>query len=713
MKKKKIILGLGLLSLSAFTLASCNNANFTNVDNSTSNSTITTVNTSNVNTTTENTPIVTIGTNRNSTTLSDSMTSITSTTTANNIVPTTTVTTINTTTTTINVVPTTTTTNNVVPTTTTTNNVVPTTTTTNNVVPTTTTTTTQQGEINNQTGIINFISANGDFEDAYVTFNGINNATSYNAYVSSDNANWTKLDQQLTREYTDNGKKYYRTDAVGLKTGNYSIKVVPVINGSEDSSKANIAKNINVLAHDRSGFAFVNGSSSGAYNDDGTLKANANVLYITNDNIDTVELDVTTDSKGKITSCTGITEILLAYKKNYETKPLNIRVLGVVSNDGALTTDTQNFAGDLAIKGAGKEDSKKLKCGITIEGIGDDATALGWGVRIANASNVEVRNLGFMLCDSDEGDNVGLQQDNDHIWVHNCDMFYGKEGKDKDQVKGDGALDCKLSTYVSFSYNHFFDSGKCNLLGLKEKGTDGFYITYHHNWYDHSDSRHPRVRFFSAHVYNNYYDGNSKYGIGATSGSSIFAEKNYFRNCKYPMMISMQGTDVYGTGTKYDAGNNGTFSTECGGIIKAFSNHIEGAASYLPYNSTNSRGIDTTYEFDAYEVSNSKDQIPDTVKANMGQVKTKGTSLKNTVNGINYGNTYNNFDTQSTMYLYQADDVLDVPTIVKTYAGRINGGDFKWTFNNDVDDTSYEVNVELKQAIVSYSSKLTKVFGIN
>ena len=98
--------------------------------------------------------------------------------------------------------------------------------------------------------------------------------------------------------------------------------------------------------------------------------------------------------------------------------------------------------------------------------------------------------------------------------------------------KGDGSLDCKKSTYVTFSYNHFWDSGKCNLLGLSEGTTSDLYITYHHNWYDHSDSRHPRCRYYSAHIYNNYYDGNSKYGAGA-----CLLEKNIStRNC---MIISI------------------------------------------------------------------------------------------------------------------------------------------------------------------------------
>ena len=40
-----------------------------------------------------------------------------------------------------------------------------------------------------------------------------------------------------------------------------------------------LAAKITVIAHERTGFAFVNGTSSGAYNDDGTLKSDARVIY--------------------------------------------------------------------------------------------------------------------------------------------------------------------------------------------------------------------------------------------------------------------------------------------------------------------------------------------------------------------------------------------------------------------------------------------------
>ena len=282
-----------------------------------------------------------------------------------------------------------------------------------------------------------------------------------------------------------------------------------------------------------------------------------------------------------------------------------------------------------------------------------------------------------MNVDSSEGDNIGLQQANDHVWVHNCDLFYGDAGSDADQAKGDGALDTKKSQYVTHSYNHFWDSGKCNLQGANSSDTSN-YITYHHNWYDHSDSRHPRVRVATVHVYNNYYDGNSKYGIGSTTDSDIFAEANYFRNCKYPMMISKQGTDALG---------DGTFSGEVGGIIKAYNNYIIGAESFIPYSSS------TGSEFDAYVATSRNETVPSSVKAASG------------------GATYNNFDTASSFYDYTADSPEEARINVVNYSGRQGGSDFNWEFDDSVDDTSYDVNTELKAALKAYETTLVSVGG--
>ena len=519
-------------------------------------------------------------------------------------------------------------------------------------------------------------SAEGWLESAFAEW-ASDGSDSYNVYYTGAGASNVKVDGSLVRKY---GSKY-RVDVVGLKAGSYTLKVASVKGGKEGASTT--SKSLDVKAHDRAGFAFSNNHVPGAYKTDGTLKSGAVVLYVTERTKNTVSLDVVTSSKGATTACKGLQSILTAFKKGYDTRPLDIRLIGNVTDPDS--TDKGDILVDMG---------KKEGLSMTIEGIGNDATANGWGIRIKNAQDVEVRNIGVMNVDSDEGDNIGLQQDNKYIWVHNCDFFYGHAGSDKDQVKGDGALDCKKSTYVTFSYNHFWDNGKSNLLGLSEGTTDGLYITYHHNWYDHSDSRHPRVRFYSAHVYNNYYDGIAKYGAGSTKGSSVFMEANYFRNCKYPMMTSMQGSDVYAGSTTRDTKNNPTFSSEDGGTIKAYNNHMEGSYTFIPYGAskyvlkgseTAAGSIDTKADFDAYVVTSRDAQVPSSVKSYAG------------------ANSYNNFDTdKSVMYSYTADSPEKALANVRAYAGRVQGGDFKWAFDNSVDDAAYEVNQKLKDALMAY-----------
>ncbi|MDE5855478.1 MAG: hypothetical protein K2H06_00360, partial [Anaeroplasmataceae bacterium] len=49
---------------------------------------------------------------------------------------------------------------------------------------------------------------------------------------------------------------------------------------------------------------------------------------------------------------------------------------------------------------------------------------------------------------------------------------------------------------------------------------------------------------------------------------------------------------------------------------------------------------------------------------------------------------------------------------VMKYAGRVNGGDLKWTFNNATQDRNYEIIPELSNAVLSYKSTLVRVLGI-
>lgn len=520
---------------------------------------------------------------------------------------------------------------------------------------------------------LSILQAKGWLESAYVKWINAGSADSYNVYYIGSDSKEIKLDDQLIRNYGS----YFRADAIGLIPGEYKLKIVPVAGGKEADSL--MTEKLQVYGHDRAGYAFKDNKVPGAYKQDGSLKDNARVVYITENNKNKIQLEVTGASTNP---CTGLQAILDGYKKGKETRPLAVRLIGQIKDPALL------YNGDIVI-----ENNNNTTSYITVEGVGDDAVADGWGIRIKNASNIEVRNIATMNCNSDEGDNIGLQQNNDHIWVHNCDFFYGEAGSDADQVKGDGALDCKKSTYVTFSYNHFWDTGKSNLLGLSEGTTSGLFITYHHNWYDHSDSRHPRIRYYTVHVYNNYYDGVSKYGVGATTASSAFVESNYFRNCKYPMLISMQGSDVYDeTKQANDYSSMPTFSKENGGMIKAYNNFMTGQKRFVPYGA--SGFPKSNVDFDAYVASTRIEKVDKSIVTYLGKT------------------SYNNFDTDSTMiYQYTPDDPETAKANVTGFAGRVDGGDFKWSFNNAVDDISYDVNVALKSAIKAYKTKLVSVQG--
>ncbi len=522
---------------------------------------------------------------------------------------------------------------------------------------------------------VQITTAAGWNESLYAEWEHFEGADNYNVYVKGGQyADYTKIDGQLVRSYGS----YNRADAVGLKAGDdYSIKVVPVINAKEEESKASIATNIIVRSFNRDGYAHHQASAGiGAYNNDGTLKEGARILYISKDNAKTVTLDMLVKT-GKTETRTGIQDILKAYEKGIETRPLCIRIIGLLKKDDMPTLGSSSIG--LQVKGKGQN------MNLTIEGVGNDATFHGFGILVRNCRYVELRNLGVMMHPED---GISFDTDNEHLWGHNLDIFYG-ENKGGDKAKGDGSFDVKGTLYATVSANHYWDSGKCNLNSNKDEVD---YVTYHHNWFDHSDSRHPRVRVSKhLHVFNNYYDGNSKYGVGATTASCIFVEKNYFRHCKYPMLISKQGSDIHnGTGTSSET--KGNFSSEDGGIIKAFDNYITEQTSFEPYVAG-----DALYSkhFDAYVVENRNDQVPAEVVTLQG------------------GTGYNNFDTANDFYMYSPDAAADVPsTVTGQYgAGRCQHGDFQYTFDNATQDKNSEVITDLSNKLANYESKLVKIYG--
>ena len=518
----------------------------------------------------------------------------------------------------------------------------------------------ESGDVENPAGVIQITEAKGWQESAYLKWAPFEGASSYNVYVDDK-----KIDAQLIRQYAS----YYRADVLGLKAGTYSVKVVPVNAEGTEITGANTASNLVVKSYNREGFAHFKYDGVGAYNNDGTLKAGAKVLYITAKTAKTVSTTVNT---GKSETITGLQSIIDAYSKGKDKTPIAFRFIGKISLSDL--DHISSSAEGLQIKGA--------KMNMTFEGVGDDATVYGFGFLLRNVTSVEFRNLAIMRCLDDA---MSLDTNNSHVWIHNMDLFYGKKGGAADQAKGDGTVDIKGdSKYVTVAYNRFWDNGKASMCGMKSE-TGENWITYHHNWFDHSDSRMARVRTMSVHMYNNYYQHCDVYGIGATSGSSVFMESNYFDAVKRPIMSSLQGTDAMG---------DGTFSGEKGGLIKAYGNVFANKPdnfSYITYANNNT-------SFDAYEVSAPSEQVPSSVKTLVG------------------GTSYNNFDTNSSlMYAYAADKAEDVPAIVEGFygAGRLNHGDIDFVIPDEtvVTNGHQQPWPALASILDAYTSGVVKVFG--
>ena len=518
----------------------------------------------------------------------------------------------------------------------------------------------ESGDVENPAGVIQITEAKGWQESAYLKWAPFEGASSYNVYVDDK-----KIDAQLVRQYAS----YYRADVLGLKAGTYSVKVVPVNAEGTEITGANTASNLVVKSYNREGFAHFKYDGVGAYNNDGTLKAGAKVLYITAKTAKTVSTTVNT---GKSETITGLQSIIDAYSKGKDKTPIAFRIIGKVSLSDL--DHISSSAEGLQVKGA--------TMNMTFEGVGDDATVYGFGFLLREAVSVEFRNFAIMRCLDDA---MSLDTKNSHVWIHNMDLFYGKKGSAADQAKGDGTVDIKGdSKYVTVAYNRFWDNGKASMCGMKSE-TGENWITYHHNWFDHSDSRMARVRTMSVHMYNNYYQHCDVYGIGATSGSSVFMESNYFDAVKRPIMSSLQGTDAKG---------DGTFSGEKGGLIKAYGNVFANKPdnfSYIPYAENNT-------SFDAYEVSDPSEQVPSSVKTLVG------------------GTSYNNFDTNSSlMYAYAADKAEDVPAIVEGFygAGRLNHGDIDFVIPDEtvVTNGHQQPWPALASILDAYTSGVVKVFG--
>ncbi|MGK5683342.1 family 16 glycoside hydrolase [Actinoplanes sp. URMC 104] len=182
----------------------------------------------------------------------------------------------------------------------------------------------------------------------------------------------------------------------------------------------------------------------------------------------------------------------------------------------------------------------------SIVGVGATAGITGGGLNIglpvsevttppADAvHNVIIQNLSFRGASDDS---INVQMFSHHVWIDHNDLADGY----------DGLIDIKRgSSYVTVSWNHTHDHTKNMLLGHDDgngaQDTGRLKVTYHHNWFDATPQRNPRVRYGEpVHVYNNYYFYNTDTGVACQASAGCVVEGNYFENVEEPVTNTYAG----------------------------------------------------------------------------------------------------------------------------------------------------------------------------
>ncbi|MDR1753449.1 MAG: hypothetical protein LBR74_00890, partial [Eubacterium sp.] len=402
------------------------------------------------------------------------------------------------------------------------------------------------------TGKVTVIKAGGWLESVYAEWQSFSGATSYNVYyklAAENDSAFLPVDSPLVRNN--------RVDILGLKGGTeYTIKIAPVTSGGEQAAAATTF-NATPNKHDRSGYAhFKYTEGVGAYNDDGTPKANAKIIYVTQATKNTVTIpgfESATNGKGIGWILNGNLALMQAVTSQH---PLIVRFIGTVAltpDDGltgynsTLNGGTEGDNGYMAII----KDAKNL----TIEGVGVDTVIDGWGISLFHSAkqtnggkNYEIRNLTFKNYPEDA---VGIQGEMsggkltapiERVWIHHNTFFggYCANPTESDKAQGDGSCDFKRGQYYTLSYNYFEDCKKTNLIGASDDNLQ-FHMTFHHNWWNNAISRTPLVRQANIHIYNNYfqseYDGSSlksSQTIDSRANAYVFAEANTFNTVNRP-----------------------------------------------------------------------------------------------------------------------------------------------------------------------------------
>ena len=178
-----------------------------------------------------------------------------------------------------------------------------------------------------------------------------------------------------------------------------------------------------------------------------------------------------------------------------------------------------------------------LRSDKTLIGLGATARIINGGLELYKRKNIIIRNITFVNAPDDL---LKVNQNTTNLWVDHC-TFTDGDTPDPEGENHDGLFDItRQSNYITLSYCLFLNHSKSILIGHSDGYSDDVgYLktTLHHNWFNGTRQRHPRVRFGQVHCFNNYYLENELYGAASTCEADVVVEGNYFQNVPYPAYV--------------------------------------------------------------------------------------------------------------------------------------------------------------------------------
>jgi pectate lyase len=314
----------------------------------------------------------------------------------------------------------------------------------------------------------------------------------------------------------------------------------------------------------------------------------------------------------------------------------------------------------------------------TLIGIGAGATLQGGGLEFYKKTNVIIRNI---LFSDAQDDCIKINQNTTNFWVDHCTFTDGTVA-DPEAASHDGLLDItRCSNYITVTYCEFINHSKDILIGMSD-GYDqdiGYLkVTFHHNWFNATRQRHPRVRYGTVHCYNNYYLNNELYGVASCCEADVLVEANYFSGIAYPSYCGyaespagdlVERYNIYdnsGTpqtrGSAFEASTYYTYTLDSASTVPATVMAKAGAGKLTAIGKSNNMKPETTLLMQNYPNPFNPQTSIEFQLAKAGNVTLKvfdnlGNEIKTVINEVKPAGSYNYFinmgDCSSGIYFYR------------------------------------------------------------